>query len=146
MTNYRYDFNLHTLQELPSNDARLFLDIIVNKALLQTQAIQYRNNNSDWIDITKWPVTVINNNPQLGNGNLIINFTTDLTFTSSDQYFICGSHNIQFGLTSLKDDGTIPIIDISCNKGYPGLISNNNYYSKTGVCICASLRCKVWVK
>jgi len=44
MINYRYDFDLHTLQELPSNDARLFLDIIVNKALLQTQAIQYKNN------------------------------------------------------------------------------------------------------
>ena len=44
MTNYRYDFDLRTLHELPSNDARLFLDIIVNKALLQTQAIQYREN------------------------------------------------------------------------------------------------------
>ena len=44
MNNYRYDFELHTLQELPVNDARLFLDIIVNKALLQTQAIQYKNN------------------------------------------------------------------------------------------------------
>ena len=44
MTNYRYDFDLHTLQELPSNDARLFLDIIVNKALFQTQAIQYKEN------------------------------------------------------------------------------------------------------
>jgi hypothetical protein len=44
MINYRYDFELHTLQELPSNDARLFLDIIVNKALLQTQAIQYKEN------------------------------------------------------------------------------------------------------
>jgi hypothetical protein len=44
MTNYRYDFDLHTLQELPSNDARFFLDIIVNKALLQTQAIQYKEN------------------------------------------------------------------------------------------------------
>lgn len=43
MNTYRYDFEVHTLQELPSNDARLFLDIIVNKALLQTQAIQYRN-------------------------------------------------------------------------------------------------------
>jgi hypothetical protein len=41
---YRYDFDLHTLQELPANDARLFLDIIVNKALLQTQAIQYKDN------------------------------------------------------------------------------------------------------
>jgi hypothetical protein len=47
MINYRYelyDFDLHTLQELPSNDARLFLDIIVNKALLQIQAIQYKDN------------------------------------------------------------------------------------------------------
>jgi len=44
MTNYRYDFDLHTLQQLPSNDARLFLDIIINKALLQIQAIQYKNN------------------------------------------------------------------------------------------------------
>ena len=44
MINYRYDFDLHTLQELPSNDARLFLDVIVNKALLQTQAIQYKDN------------------------------------------------------------------------------------------------------
>ena len=44
MINYRYDFDLHTLQQLPSNDARLFLDIIVNKALVQTQAIQYREN------------------------------------------------------------------------------------------------------
>ena len=44
MINYRYDFELHTLQELPSNDTRLLLDIIVNKALLQTQAIQYKDN------------------------------------------------------------------------------------------------------
>ena len=44
MTNYKYDFDLHTLQELPANDARLFLDIIVNKALLQAQAIQYKDN------------------------------------------------------------------------------------------------------
>ena len=44
MTNYRYDFDLHTLQELPANDARIFLDIIVNKALLQAQAIQYKDN------------------------------------------------------------------------------------------------------
>jgi hypothetical protein len=44
MINYKYDFDLHTLQQLPNNDARLFLDIIVNKALLQTQAIQYKDN------------------------------------------------------------------------------------------------------
>jgi hypothetical protein len=44
MNNYRYDFDLYTLQELPSNDARLFLDIIVNNALLKAQAIQYKEN------------------------------------------------------------------------------------------------------
>ena len=44
MINYRYDFELHTLHEIPVNDARLFLDIIVNNALLKTQAIQYRDN------------------------------------------------------------------------------------------------------
>ena len=44
MINYKYDFDLHTLQQLPSNDARLFLGIIVNKALLQAQAIQYKEN------------------------------------------------------------------------------------------------------
>ena len=44
MTNYRYDFELHTLHEIPVNDARLFLDIIVNNALLKAQAIQYRDN------------------------------------------------------------------------------------------------------
>jgi hypothetical protein len=44
MINYKYEFELYTLQQLPSNDARLFLDIIVNKALLQAQAIQYKEN------------------------------------------------------------------------------------------------------
>jgi len=44
MTNYRYDFELHTLHEIPVNDARLFLDIIVNNALLKAQAIQYKDN------------------------------------------------------------------------------------------------------
>lgn len=44
MIEYRYDFELHTLNEIPVNDARLFLDIIVNNALLKAQAIQYREN------------------------------------------------------------------------------------------------------
>ena len=44
MINYRYDFELHTLHEIPINDARLFLDIIVNNALLKAQAIQYKDN------------------------------------------------------------------------------------------------------
>jgi len=44
MVKYIYNFDLHILQELPSTDARLFLDIIVNKALFQAQAIHYKEN------------------------------------------------------------------------------------------------------
>jgi hypothetical protein len=44
MNTYKYNFDLHTLQELPANDARLLLDIIVKNALIQAQAIQYKNN------------------------------------------------------------------------------------------------------
>ncbi len=44
MTSYRYDFELHTLNELPINDARLFLNIIINNALTKAQAIQYKDN------------------------------------------------------------------------------------------------------
>ena len=44
MINYRYDFELHTLNELPVNDARLFLNIIVNNAVTKAQAIQYKEN------------------------------------------------------------------------------------------------------
>ena len=44
MINYRYDFELHTLNELPVNDARLFLNIIVNNAATKAQAIQYKEN------------------------------------------------------------------------------------------------------
>jgi len=44
MINYIYDFELHTLNELPVNDARLFLNIIVNNAVTKAQAIQYKEN------------------------------------------------------------------------------------------------------
>ena len=44
MNNYRYDFELHTLNELLVNDARLFLNIIVNNAITKVQAIQYKEN------------------------------------------------------------------------------------------------------
>lgn len=44
MINYRYDFELHTLNELPVNDARLFLNIIINNAVTKAQAIQYKEN------------------------------------------------------------------------------------------------------
>lgn len=39
-----YDFDTYTLHELPSNDARLFLDIIINKSLERIQAVKYKDN------------------------------------------------------------------------------------------------------
>ena len=44
MINYKYDFELYTLNELPTNDAQFFLNIIVSNALTKAQAIQYKDN------------------------------------------------------------------------------------------------------
>ena len=47
MINYKYDFELYTLNELPTNDARLFLNIIVSNALTKAQAVAacFRNES-----------------------------------------------------------------------------------------------------
>ena len=57
MINYRYDFELHTLNELPVNDARLFLNIIVNNAVTKAQAIQYKENTV--FVISEEPLTML---------------------------------------------------------------------------------------
>jgi len=44
MINYKYDFELYTINDLPTTDARLFLNIIETNALTTAQAIQYKDN------------------------------------------------------------------------------------------------------
>jgi len=84
--------------------------------------LQYSSDGTSW-DILSTPVTVENTNT--GTGIFTVVFETDLNFTSNDDFFICGSSHIQFGSTSLRPDGTRPIITIDgVTGGYPGLITN----------------------
>ena len=81
---------------------------------------EYSSDQTNWL-LFNTPANVINTDPSAGI--LTIEFTSDFNFTSSDNYFICGSSHIQFGSTSLKEDGSRPIITIGV-EGYPGLIQN----------------------
>jgi len=84
---------------------------------------QYRNDNEEAWTSFAFPTTVVNTTP--GAGILIVNFFSDFTFSSTDNYFICGSSNIQFGSTELNYDGSRPVITINGVPSYPGLIQNS---------------------
>ena len=87
------------------------------------QDIKYSlNQGASYSDITAWPLTINNT----GGSTAKVLFKTDITITDGDQYFICGSSNIQFGDQSLNEDGTKPLITVSLSGGdtYLGLIRN----------------------
>lgn len=73
------------------------------------------------------PINVINTDTSAGV--FTIEFTTDMTLTTANDYFICGSSHIQFGSSSLKTDGARPMITIAGVINYPGLIQNSDGHS-----------------
>ena len=83
--------------------------------------IQFSTNELIWTTFT-FPCTVLNTD--ISGGNVIVSFSTDITLTSVNDYFICGSTNLQFGSSSLKNDGTRPIITIDGVTDYMGLVEN----------------------
>lgn len=82
---------------------------------------EFSSDQENWYSIS-FPATI--NNTDTSSGMLYINFTTDIIFSSVNQYFICETDNIQFGSTSLNDDGTRPTISIVEVTDYLGLIQN----------------------
>lgn len=83
----------------------------------------YSLNQSDWSTIdTSYPISIYNTNAS--EGLVYVNFTTNITITDSDNFFVCTSSGIQFGSTSLKEDGSRPVISITSPTPYPGLIQN----------------------
>jgi hypothetical protein len=70
-----------------------------------------------------WPVTISNTNTSVGFVEVL--FASDMTLTSTNNYFVCGSSKIQFGSTSLNNDGTRRTITVTANN-YDGLISNGS--------------------
>jgi hypothetical protein len=83
--------------------------------------IQYTTDYDVWYGIN-FPCTI--NNSDTESGVLIIKFISDMALYSNDNYFICNSDYIQFGSTSLNDDGSRPIITVYNVSDYPGLIQN----------------------
>lgn len=79
--------------------------------------IQYSTDKNSWSTLN-WPIYVYNNGDYL-----ILEFTTNITITNTNQYFSCISDNIQFGIPSLNDDGFRPNIIINTNY-YDGFIEN----------------------
>ncbi len=81
---------------------------------------EYDIDNTGW-NFLSFPCTINNSNPS--SGLLKVYFTTDITLFNPNNYFICGSDNIQFGNASLNDDGTRQTITID-TANYEGLIRN----------------------
>ncbi len=87
--------------------------------------VQYKKNNESWTTISSWPLNITNSTPS--SGYLPILLTTNITLSSTSQYFNCSSSKLQFGSQSTNADGTIPTITISGVTGYPGVISNGAF-------------------
>lgn len=83
--------------------------------------ISYRINTGPQINITSLPLTITNSDTNI---LLKVLFENDITLSDPNWFIICDSSNIQFGSTSLKDDGTRPVITISNVSSYPGFIQN----------------------
>lgn len=88
----------------------------------EDSSVEYSTDQQSWSSIA-FPCTI--QNADTSAGVLTIAFTTNITLTSVNDYFICGSTHIQFGSSSLNSDGARPVITINgVTGGYPGLIRN----------------------
>lgn len=83
---------------------------------------------NNWQTLPTPTCSVINTDSN--SGMFIVEFTTDINITMYNQYLICGSTNIQFGLKTLKGDGTRHKIYIDgASMGgtpYSGFIKNHD--------------------
>lgn len=110
--------------------------------------IEINVDNTGWVPIYNvptpgaldWPITIIDDPSRPPQEYLQIVFTTDITLTQNNQYFICDTDYILFGKTSLNADGSRPTINISNVTNYPGFIQNgtninpgNNYITVTNI-------------
>lgn len=99
----------------------------------QTVDLQYSvDGQINWINFgNNYPIAI--GNSDTSNGFVIVEFITDITFNDSpnpgqNKYFYCSTDYIQFGLQSLNNDGSRPVITIDGVENYPGLIGNGNNF------------------
>lgn len=89
--------------------------------IIKSGASYFYNINGVSSNPLSWPATVRNSNTSAGFVKVL--FSSDMTFTSTDNYFICDSEKIQFGSESLNSDGSRRILTIGVD-AYSGLVQN----------------------
>ena len=82
-----------------------------------SENLQYStvSESGPWISVSSFPITIVNTS--LSNDILTVNFTTNITITDANAYFICGSSYITF-------DGLNNFINFTNTTNYLGLIQN----------------------
>jgi hypothetical protein len=87
----------------------------INYYIRQNESVQeYSYDLENWNTIS-WPFSI---------SAITVEFVTDISLNSTDNYFICINSGMTFGTTSLKEDGTRPKIYIDGVSDYPGFIQN----------------------
>lgn len=86
--------------------------------IIDTFSTVYRIGDGEWT-LVSTPLYIFNTS--LDNTKLVVLFEDGMELRLSDQYFVCGSNNIQFGSTS-----SISTITVKDTLGYAGLINNGN--------------------
>ncbi len=87
--------------------------------LYDAGTFSYQIDSGSFINISSWPVTI--NNTSVSD-TLTVNFLSNATFSSTSDYFICGSNNIIF-------DGGLKTMYIVAGTNYLGLIQNGTSIS-----------------
>jgi hypothetical protein len=82
--------------------------------------ISYRIGGNGSLNTITFPVYIVNTNPT--TSTLQVFFTTDITLTTTDDYFVMNSDGIQFGNPYLKEDGSKYLITIDGVTDYNGLV------------------------
>lgn len=102
----------------PMSEKAMFVGAPSNIFIRQdASSYEYSYDKESWNTISSWPFYIAGGT---------VEFTTDITFTSADNYFICNYSDLTIGSTSLKSDGTRLKIFIDGVSNYPGLIQNGN--------------------
>lgn len=94
-----------------------------------SSVVEYSYDQITW-DPIYWPCALFNTSTS--DGVFTIEFTTDITLTTVNDYFQIFSEQIQIGSKSLKNDGTRPTIIIDGVSNYPGFINNGNGFGGAG--------------
>jgi hypothetical protein len=89
------------------------------------QNVQYSTDQSSWTTAT-FPISIGNTNTSLGT--LKVYFNTNITLTNASDKFLCSTAQIQFGNTTLKEDGTRPTITVTADN-FQGLIQNGEAFT-----------------